>query len=157
MSKRQRWYLMRREPGGLWFDACEAQGWDFDDAERRHDIYQEVLGRAVRFSEFTNSDFDLVKAHFLTLANDLKGAMEDGHPEIGEARRVRHVIKGMAPANYTAAIMRDKFHTTVLDDLDVSQLTQLRNTLAARSNKLRRRSKQPVRVEPAEVDDNVPF
>jgi hypothetical protein len=152
MSKKQRIYLMQ-----LWRIACDNQGWDHRDGELRHDLYLQVLGQPKRFSEFSNADFDLVKAHFQTLADSLKGAMEDGRPEIGEARRLRHVIKGLAPATYIAAIMRDKFHTTFLDDLDVSQLTQLRNTLAARSNKLRRRSRQPDPVEPAEVDDDVPF
>jgi hypothetical protein len=109
MSKRQRWFMMRREKGGLWFDACKSQGWDFDNSDLRYDLYQQVLGRPARFKDFSNADFDLVKAHFLTLADSLKGAMEDGHPEIGEARRLVATIRSKGSPALIAHLLKQRF------------------------------------------------
>jgi len=47
--------------------------------------------------------------------------------------RLKHAIALLAPGNnYLKAVMRDKFSTDDWDTLSLEQLTQLRNTLAAR-------------------------
>lgn len=145
--------------GVLWPDACAAQGWDANDRERRLDLFEAVLGERKSFSDFTESDFDLVQARCLMLADNLQGAREDGDREAGERRRLCHRIHQF-PTAYWQAIARARFRETDLDRLDLSQLTQLRNTLNARENKLRKRALQPPRPEPAAVaaeESNIPF
>lgn len=142
--------------GEWWPDACASQGWNPEDREKRLDFFEDVLGVRKSFTLFTERDLDLVKARCLLLADNLKGAMEDGKPEIGERRRLVHVIETF-PAPYWRKIARSRFGSDDLDALDVSQLTQLRNTLNARKNSLRRQSKQPKRPEPGAVaEENIP-
>lgn len=47
------------------------------------------------------------------------------------------------PEAYLRRLLVDRFHTMSLDDLDETQLTQLRNTLAARRSSSRRSSRAP--------------
>ena len=155
MTAAQRAHFFR----DLWPPAAKARGVDPADREARLDFFQAVLGERRSLTSFSNADFDAVKARCLLLVDNLAGAMEDGHPDVGERRRLVHAIEQFLAA-YWRAIARARFKTTDLDALSVSQLTQLRNTLNARKNKLRNKATQPDRVEPAAVaaeEDNVPF
>jgi hypothetical protein len=141
----------------LWRDACAAMGWDAEDDEFRFSMLSEWLGREIRsFKEVGRlEEFDKVKAECLALSQpaNVNGQIRQiNQPLI----RLRWKCRRMAPQAYREAIMRARFHTTNLDDLDEGQLTQLRNTLAARSNSLRRRAQQPVLAGPPE-DENEPF
>ncbi len=156
MTKAQRVLLMVE----LWPKACLAQGWNVKDDSRRHDLYASVLDAKKRAKDFTNRDFDKIKAALLALACSLQGAIEMEHPEIGEARRLRYVIGNNLipelgryvehPELYLRALIRDKFGvvagvkdwwnlSAVHPSLEApSELEQLRMTLAARIVQLRR-------------------
>ena len=137
MTRAQQIHLMT-----LWRRACDAQGWDPNDSDRRHAIYSRVLGCEKRFSQFDNHDFDRVKAALLFLDDQVKGAIESDHPEIGRMRRLRWKCRKF-PEAYAASIARDKFGTDDLESLDEVQLTHLLMTLTARSAKGKKAAKNP--------------
>lgn len=115
----------------------------------RHALHIRALGHDKSHLHFTNTDFDRVLAGFRAIsqpANLLAQMRQFNQPKT----RLLWRIRSMAPPNYTAAIARDKFGTTDLESLDESQLNMLRNTLAARSNALRRKEPE---LDPA----NAPF
>src|SRR6185369_1181323 len=96
---------------------------------------------------FTNEELDLVIAEFLCISE----------PENLDAQirllkqpktRLIHRIQAMAPEAYWKQLLRDRWHTEDLADLDIGDLNQLRNTLKARSNALRRRTEQPAVSSP---------
>ena len=129
----------------LWRDACAARGWNPQDSDRRHAIYEQIFGAPKNFAAFTNRDFDRVKAHFLSLADpaDLHAQMR---AQDQPRARLQWKIRQSAPEAYWKKICRGKFHTQDLEDLDESQLTMMRNTIAARMNRLRNRvAEQPER------------
>ena len=56
--------------------------------------------------------------------------------------RLKYAVNALAPAaEYWAEIARDRFGTDDLDALSIEQLTQLRNTLAARGRARQRRDR----------------
>lgn len=136
----------------LWSQACQAQAWctslgltSNDINELRHQQHTEALGLDKSHKDFTNRDFDRVKARFELLINpdNLAASIALDHPEHGERKRLIYKITRMAPEPYRRKIMENKFHTTDLDHLDLNELTQLRNTLAARATNFRRDAASP--------------
>lgn len=127
-----------------WKAACENQGWDPNDRQRRLSVISEAVGRPVESSADLNNttDIDRVKARFLVLADDLQGAIEEDHPEVGEKRRLIHKIRfeqsealralGVDGARYIEAVCVNKFHTANYDGLPLFKLKQLMMTVAAR-------------------------
>lgn len=112
----------------------------------------------------TNPEFDLVKAHFQLLANDtdLSAATRLADPGIGDRKRLLWSIEHLAPSAYTRKIALDKFRTPHLDELDIPQLTMLRNTLANRAHKHRHQPPKPAYVNASRelslaTDDTNPF
>jgi hypothetical protein len=112
----------------LWPNACKSQGWKPSDRPLRLKVLSEVCGRLILSAKDVNekAEFDQVKAHCLRLTDSLAGAHEDGDPDPGEARRLRHVIADQlaclrvcfaalertdAEAEaYLGEILRDKFN-----------------------------------------------
>ncbi len=144
--------------GTYWPDICQARGWDADDREFCLTVVSGWLGRRIESRGEINhlKDFDEVKAQWLAAIDPANMRAQVNQSE-QPRRRLIWRITHMAPPNYTAAIARDKFGTEVLDELSDSQLTMLRNTLAARSNALRRRASQPAQREAEVAAENIPF
>lgn len=108
----------------------------------RHALHTEALGCDKSHKDFTNEDFDKVLGVFRAASepdNLDAQLLQLDQPR----RRLAWKIQQLAPEAYRNKIMLARFGTTRLADLDPSQLTQLRNTLAARSNALRQRTRQP--------------
>jgi len=138
--------------GTYWPDICDAYGWDAGDRELRLDRIGEWLGREITSCSEVDRlrDFDELKAQWLAAIDPANVRAQVNQGEQPRKRLIWKITR-MAPPNYTAAICRGKFGTEDLEDLSEAQLIMLRNTLAARSNSLRRCNEQPARVEPAEV------
>lgn len=156
MTPKQRIHLMAE----LWPQACEAQGWRREDNELRYDIFAQVLGRIPRHAQtlaaghhisandFDNSDFDRVKAHLKFLADNIAGAIETDHPDLGERRRYLWLIRndlhrlmealGVPFNPYLTAILRAEHHAQDLDLLDTPAIYRLVLTLTARIDSKRR-------------------
>lgn len=130
-KKQDRWYWME------WGKAHRA-----DPTVDRHQLHISALGKDKSHKEFTQEEFDLVIAEFLSISE----------PENLDAQirllkqpktRLIYRIKKMAPEAYVNELLMDRWKTSDLNDLDVSDLHQLRNTLKSRSNALRRLPAQP--------------
>lgn len=133
----------------LWPAACLARGWDVADRERRLDVLSQAVGRDLQSANELNTtrDYDAVKGALLALSDDanLKAQVRQlCQPLI----RLRWAIRHAAPLAYWSHIARSRFGTDDLDQLDETQLTQLRNTLSARANAHRRQPKQPTCSDP---------
>lgn len=112
----------------------------------RHEVHRRALGGQDASSRaLTNPEFDKILAAFRAISqpDSLLPQLRAGEQP---RRRLLWRIERMAPPNYTAAVAHGKFGTDDLQALDASQLTQLRNTLAARQNSLRRKQRQADRV-----------
>jgi hypothetical protein len=149
MTNKQRMFLME-----LWRKACEAMGWDYRNEELRHEMYCSILGHPKRFKDFTQQDFDQVKAQFINLAEggDLNAQLAIDNPHLGDRKRLLWKIQKeqmvileayeVDAHAYVQSIIRDQFRITQglssLEDLSNQQLTFLRSTLAARINEIRK-------------------
>ena len=136
----------------LWRDACLAAGWPEHDREFRLQKISAWIGRAIDSLAQVDhlKDFDAIKAGCLAASQPAN--LEPQLPGALARKRLLWKIREMAPPNYTAAIAQGKFGMAQIDDLDEGQLNQLRNTLAARMNHLRREDRSG-EVSPA----NIPF
>ena len=106
----------------------------------RHELHRRALdGRDVSSTNMLNADFDQVLAAFRAISQPdslLPQIRANEQPKT----RLKWRIAKLAPPNVTAKISRDKFGTADLDELDESQLNQLRNTLARWANRVRHRA-----------------
>lgn len=100
----------------------------------RHACTVIATGHQVSSRHMTNEQFDRVLALFRLLAdpNNLNHMLAWENAEAGERRRQLHVITRNAPAAYVRAIARDKFGTSVLEDLNLKQLRELALTIRMR-------------------------
>jgi len=164
MSPAQRTWLMatrcKRYPqGGLWYQACQAQRWDYNDRALRLAVLSKAVDRRLSSANDLNQvgDFDKVIKHLGTLADDLKRAAESD--AAGEARRTMKDVRDLmleleelvaAPGDYVMAIIKDitrgRYGVRGIEDLDIepryttegefrekiSELEQFRRTLNAR-------------------------
>jgi hypothetical protein len=110
-------------------------------APDRHALHLAALGADRSHLAFTNEDFDRVLAEFR--AHSRPADVSAQLRQLAMRRiRLTYAIKALAPApQYWAKIARDRFGTDDLDALSIEQLTQLRNTLAARGRAHRRRDR----------------
>ena len=115
--------------------ACRKQGFPVPD---RHFLHVKALGQDKSHLDFTNGDFDLVLAEFRAISQPDSLAAQL-HQQDMPRRRLLYSIRRLAEEPYWRAIAQDKFGTADDTRLVLTQLTQLRNTLAARS---RSRSKR---------------
>jgi hypothetical protein len=117
---------------------CRASGLATPD---RHALHAAALGADKSHLAFTNEDLDRVLAEFRSYSRpaDLVTQLRQlNQPRI----RLKYAVNALAPApEYWAKIAHDRFGTDDLDALSIEQLTQLRNTLAARGRAQRRRDR----------------
>lgn len=132
MTSAQRIYLMAT----LWPEACKAQRWRPNDRARRMEVLSGILKRRIESANDirSNEDFDRVKRELRTLANDVRGPMDNVAE--AEGRRYLGIIRkelmpclalycgGMAGARgYVHKLIQDKFNqgrkveTLEMDDL----------------------------------------
>lgn len=156
MTAPQRIHLMAE----LWPRACQAQQWDRNDRALRLQILSAAVGRPLQSANDLDrtGDFDAVKRHLLTLADNIKAAAEQDHE--GEARRTMHHVRQLLgeleelvaePGAYVMALIRDitrgRYGVNGIEDLGtgprsedggrrtdlkISELEQFRITLNAR-------------------------
>ena len=121
-------------------------------APDRHALHAAVLAVDRSHLAFTNEDFDQVLAEFRAQSRpaDLGAQLR----QIAQPRiRLKYAVNALAPAaEYWAKIAHDRFGTDDLDALSIAQLTQLRNTLAARGRARQRRDRAG-RVTDADLDN----
>lgn len=136
MTSKQEAYYWR-----LWAQACVEQGWNVlpsqERNEKRHAVHAAALKRDKSHKAFTNAECDKVFSALKVLAdptNIKKLVTQDTivNGDHGERQRLYRTIEMMMPRAYRESIMRDKFDTVHLDDLDLRQLEQLRITLIER-------------------------
>ncbi len=133
-----------------WPDACEAQGWNPQDREKRMEVLSQAVGRFLKSANDLNntSDIDAVKAYLGMLCGSIKATVETDHAEIGKARQYRWVIrKEILPClrlylDDVNGYMREVFHhradwSDSLERLSPPQVHQALMTLSARLNSLR--------------------
>jgi hypothetical protein len=118
----------------LWRQACEKQGWSSSDNEKRHEIHVQAMGFDMSHKFMENREVDRIFTAIRLLIDDtnLDAAIAAVDPDREERKRLVWRIKKLASEGYYRSICVDRFRTTQWDDLNVSQLTQLRNTLANR-------------------------
>ena len=109
--------------------ACKQQGFPIPD---RHSLHVKALGLDKSHLDFTNADFDQVLAEFRALSQPDNLAAQLRQQDMPR-RRLLYSIRRLADEPYWRAIAQDKFGSADETRLDLAQLTQLRNTLAARS------------------------
>ncbi len=129
MTKKQAAFMFSKPPrrAGLWWQACEAQGWDFEDREKRLDVFQEAIGQRKSFKELTNPEFGHIRAKMERYANILKGAEKELSPEKCAAPAIRHKILSEIlpclgvyvddPIAYAERILVKEFKTKVFENL----------------------------------------
>ena len=114
---------------------CKQQGFPVPD---RHSLHVKALGQDKSHLDFTNADFDQVLAEFRALSQPDNLAAQLRQQDMPR-RRLLYSIRRLADESYWRSIAQDKFGTADETRLDLAQLTQLRNTLAARSRSRSRR------------------
>jgi hypothetical protein len=138
----------------LWSAACQANGWKTSDDAQRYAQYAAVLNsQGVTAERYSVKDFttqpqiDALFDHFTQLAThntNLTAAIRQANPEIGDRKRLIWSIKNKADDAYIRHIAVNKFGHADLGALDLSQLTQLRNTLSARATAKTKKRLLPV-------------
>lgn len=103
LSASQRALLMSKPcrsypTGGLWWQACQRQGWAFEDRDRRLQVLSQAAGKELESASYLdNKGFDRVKARLLTLADRVSAAAEEvGYEQgldPGEARRTMNHVR----------------------------------------------------------------
>jgi hypothetical protein len=138
-KKQNRWY---------WQEWSKARR--VDPALDRHALHISALGYDKSHGEFTNEEFETVIAEFLCISEPEN---LDAQLRLLKQPKVRLIyrITRLAPEAYLQTLLQDRWKTSNLMDLSVSDLHQLRNTLKARSNALRRKPEQEERPQMPEA------
>jgi hypothetical protein len=115
----------------LWRQACLAQGWDPNDSAKRHEVHQQVFGYDLSHKAMDNQHTDHIfrALRFLADDTDLEAVLFFQDPDKEERKRLVWSLQHMAAELYIKAIAADRFGTIYWQDLDVRQLTWLRNTV----------------------------
>lgn len=188
MTNNQLKHLMPRPSkkypqGGWWWQACQAQGWNYDDRNFRLTVFSEAVGRRINSATELNTtnDVDRLKAFLLTKAANVKAAMEQPHD--GDARRTMHLVRGLLaeledlhpePGAYVMSIIEDitkhRYGVHGVEDLGtaprfdgrekISELEQFHLTLNKRIHGAKGLKNFPVlahATEPEPELEGVPF
>ena len=125
----------------LWGNACQANHWSSQDGALRHDAHARALGYDKSHTAFTNEEFDRIIRFFQLLQDpdNLNAVLFFQNPGREEKKRLIWSIQHLADEPYIKAIAADRFGTIYWQDLDVPQLTWLRNTVHNRMRVKRRR------------------
>lgn len=151
-----------------WSATCAVQGWTRDEGwttaqidDKRHELLESLGFRSLK--DVDNRGFDKVLARLRSLADQVRGAVDEVRPQNGDARRLLWRIEWLAKCielylpgrseAYIAEVVADKFpaedkygtgvlHPRHWRDLSAvrspgkedSELDQLRMTLTARLN-----------------------
>jgi len=135
---------------------CREHGFSEPD---RHELHARALGRDKSHLKFTNRDFDEVLKEFRAISDPNNIEAQKRLIEMPKIR-LRHRIRELADEPYLLAIVRDRFKKAALEDLDETELEQLRNSLCDREAEhkpatlARRRAKRQA-VATADPDWNV--
>ena len=155
MTKNQRIHLIVE----LWANACAAQGWDPKDDSLRHAIYERLHSLPedapyhidhTRFRDFTQSDFDRVKAELLRLAKP-DNITAQLHQLRQPVIRAEHVIRSF-PQLYVMGLCKDRFGTRDWQHLSDSDKQLLALTLHNRDVQPNR-DRETVRPEDNETPE----
>jgi hypothetical protein len=100
----------------------------------RHACHIVATGKNKSSLQLTNQECDRVVDLFKLLADpdSIQAVQNWEDPEIARKRGLLRAVRLKAPEAYIAAIARDRFHTTVLEDLTIKQLQSLCFTLNQR-------------------------
>lgn len=156
MSQAQRGYLLW---GGnsLWRQVCAKLGWEFPANEERHKIYAELYAEGqgdlthLNFKDFSQKDFDVLKARFLALIDpaDVQGQLDAMEQR---RKRLEHACMEQAKAaashgwvEYMQRVMNGKFEKNDLEELTEAQLVMLVQTLGNRAASKRRMVKDALK------------
>lgn len=135
MTKAQdKWYW--REWGKV-ARYCKEHGMAAPD---RHELHTRALGTDKSHLDFDDDDFDDVLSAFLSISEPANLEAQVRLTNMRKTRRIyacrRNATRAVGSAgaeNYIRSISADKFHTTDWESLEIDQLLDLRNTLAART------------------------
>lgn len=143
----------------LWRSACNAQGWSPSDNAKRHEIHVKTLGYDTSHKFMNNREVDRIFVELTLLADDtnLNAAIACVNPDIQERKRLIWRIKSLAKEGYYRSICVDSYKTTQLEDLSITQLTQLRNTISNRMRKKRHKNAAVVNSSDIVPNENCPF
>lgn len=104
-----------------------------EENERRHALYKDALGADKSLTEFTNADFDKVKAAMLAITNpgDLTAQLRQLNQE---RNRLLYGIRKLAGPAYIAAIVHrmnaeGKLHSSDLEELAPADLLKVQIAL----------------------------
>lgn len=128
--------------GTLWPRACERMGWDPADRELRLKFFKVELGTPKSFADFSQEDYDKVKATCLAIASpeDLHAQLRLlSQPRERRLFKLRELRACLAlylknPAAYEQAILERRFNGQRPDDMPDRDLDQYLQTLNARLN-----------------------
>lgn len=122
----------------------------------RHACHITALGRDKSSRAFTNAEADRVVFLFALLADpDSIAAVQDWeNPDLARKRNLIAAAWQKAPEAYVLAILRDRFHTRIIEDLSLRQLQQLCMTLNHRNEAWRQPAsgRSSLDTEPAGID-----
>jgi hypothetical protein len=130
----------------LWGKACEARGWEKGNEGLRHAMHIQALGCNMSHKDMDNREVDRVFKTLELLADpdNLDAVLFFENPDREEKKRLLWRIDRTASKRYIQSISADKFGTIHYEDLDRTQLEQLRNTL---TNRMRAHKKQEAAAE----------
>jgi hypothetical protein len=142
-----------------WSAACRRQGWTKSAgwSDSQIDNERHALLLRAGFSSLTEVDhlagFDLLLAELAAInhPDDIGSQLrQSSQPKTRLIYAINTLAHKIAPSKlssgqnaYLAAILLDRVGHTNLDDLSEQELTQIRNTLTARSKSKSRRSTDP--------------
>ncbi len=148
MTTKQNFYYWR-----LWSLVCHTNGWSQQDNERRHRLHVAVFGYDKSHFAFSNLEFDLIIRDFKLRADpdDLESMVFFENPNCEEKKRLLYRIEQLADKPYVRTLSEAVFKTIYYHDLDLSQLTWLRNKLTQRHRAKKKRADAARAAVPADA------
>ena len=136
MTSKQRTFFFAQ----LWPAVCERRGWNPGDRSQRMEFFRSVLDTAKSFVDFSEGDFDRVKARCLAIIRpgDLNSQLNQIRmPRIRLIRCAAELIQCVLvykPETYLQGLFEDRFGGRLPSDLDDRELVNLVRTLSRSLN-----------------------
>lgn len=147
-------YAQRRWYWSMVHQLAELEHWSKNELEEKRREFHKAAGLGPVSAKAINhtSDFDAIIGEFLarTQPDNLEAQI---HLIKMPLIRLRTRIKCMAPEAYRRAIIQDRFGKKELEELDETELTQLRNTLEARARASRRHNEEAANISSGSGND----